>query len=228
MLKTVKKYLVTGLAAAILPMAAHAGEVTLTGEGSVKYTPDSARLQFTATAEDNLPANASDKVNRLIKQWRTAIEQYRDQLNDYHDADLNLYTRTIPAPERGQEPEQRAVASQTVSFTVDDLALLNPLLEQAQTLGLDYHLGSGSFYHSDESGLEKQALARAIADARSRCDFVADELDMSCGEVVTININGGHYPTPMRMAEAKSAADVVSSISDRELQASVSATFKLD
>ncbi|MCK7552131.1 SIMPL domain-containing protein [Marinobacter goseongensis] len=228
MLDALKKHLVPGLAVVLLPLAAQAGEVTLTGEGAVKYTPDSARVRFTASAEDNLPANASDEVNRMMAQWRSAIDAYRDQLDEYNDADLNLYTRMIPMQERDQEPEKRAVASQTVSFTIDDLALLNPLLAEAQKLGMDYHLGAGNFYHSDENGLQKQALARAIADARSRCDFVAEELDMSCGEVVTLNINGGHHPVPMMRAEAMSAGDAVSSISDRELRASVNATFKLD
>lgn len=227
MLDTLKRHLIPGLAAALIPLSVQAGDVSLTGEGAIKYTPDSARLQFTATAEDNLPTNASDRVNRMMEEWRSAIDDYRDRLNDYNDADLNLYTRLVPVQERGKEPEQRAVASQTVSFTIDDLTLLNPLLAEAQKLGMDYHLGAGNFYHSDEDGLQKQALARAIADARSRCEFVADELDMSCGEVVTININGGHRPVPM-MAEARSTGDAVSSVSDRELQASVSATFKLD
>lgn len=228
MLDALKKHLVPGLAVVLLPLAAQAGEVTLTGEGAVKYTPDSARVRFTASAEDNLPANASDEVNRMMAQWRSAIDAYRDQLDEYNDADLNMYTRMIPMQERDQEPEKRAVASQTVSFTIDDLALLNPLLAEAQKLGMDYHLGAGNLYHSDENGLQKQALARAIADARSRCDFVAEELDMSCGEVVTLNINGGHHPVPMMRAEAMSAGDAVSSISDRELRASVNATFKLD
>ncbi|MGM0767114.1 MAG: SIMPL domain-containing protein [Pseudomonadota bacterium] len=221
------KYLIPGLAAALLPFAAQAGEVTLSGEGSVTYTPDSARLQFTASAEDKLAANASDKVNQLMQQWRSGIGDYREQLNDYSDANLNLYTRTVPVQERGEEPEQRAVASQTVSFTIDDLSLLNPLLAQAQELGMDYHLGNGTFYHSEENDLQRQALARAIADARSRCEFVANELDRSCGDVVTINIDGGHRPVPM-MAEARSAGDAVSHVGDRELKASVSATFKLD
>ncbi|AZT84446.1 DUF541 domain-containing protein [Marinobacter sp. NP-4(2019)] len=224
----IKKHLLAGLAATLIPLAAQAGEVSLSGEGSVKYTPDSARLQFTASAEHNLPARASEKVNDMMAQWRDSISAYRDRLNDYSDANVNLYTRTLPVQERDQEPQKMAVASQTVSFTIDDLSLLNPLLEQAQKLGLDYHLGAGSFYHSDESGLQKQALAQAIADAKSRCEFVARQLDQSCGDVVNISVNGGHRPVPMMMAEAKSRADVVSSVGDRELQASVSATFELD
>ncbi|MEQ9544862.1 MAG: SIMPL domain-containing protein [Marinobacter sp.] len=228
MLNTMKKHLLPGLAATLIPLAAHAGEVSLSGEGAVKYTPDSARLQFTASAEHNLPARASNKVNEIMAQWRENISAYRDQLDDYSDANVNLYTRTLPVQERGQEPQKMAVASQTVSFSIDDLSLLNPLLEQAQKLGLDYHLGAGSFYHSDEPGLEKEALARAIADAKSRCEFVARQLEQSCGDVVKISVNGGHRPMPMMMAEAKSGADVVSSVGARELQASVSATFELD
>ncbi|MEC7376023.1 MAG: SIMPL domain-containing protein, partial [Pseudomonadota bacterium] len=130
--------------------------------------------------------------------------------------------------DRDSEPEQRAVASQTISFSISDLDLLNPLLQEAQAIGLDYHLGPHQFFHSNETGLEQEALARAIADAKARCQFVAKQLDQRCGEVVTLNINGGHRPIPMMMAEAKSAADTVSSVGEREIEASVTATFELE
>ena len=210
-----------------LPALAMAGEVTLTGEGSVRYEPDSARLQFTASAEHALPQKATEQVAALMEQWREGITDYRDRLNDYSDATVNLYTRTLPAPERDEEPQKRAVASQTISFSITDLSLLNPLLREAQAVGLDYHLGPHQFFHSNETGMEQEALARAIADAKARCRFVASQLDQTCGDVVTININGGHRPVPM-MAEAKSMSDTVSSGGEREIRASVSATFELD
>jgi len=214
--------------ALMMPGLALAGEVTLTGEGSVRYEPDSARLRFTASAEHPLAQKATERVAELMKQWRDGISSYRDQLSDYSDASLNLYTRTLPAREQGKDAEQRAVASQTISFSIHDLDLLNPLLQQAQSLGLDYHLGPQQFFHSDEAGMEQEALARAIADARARCRFVASQLDQTCGEVVTINVNGGHSPVPMMMAEAKTMSDTVSSVGEREIRASVSATFELE
>ncbi|HLT12697.1 MAG TPA: SIMPL domain-containing protein [Marinobacter sp.] len=221
--------LTTALIAGGLPaMAAYAGEVSLNGEGIVTYSPDSARLQFTVSAEHNLPEKASKQVADTMNQWREGIRNLRSQLEDYSDAEVNLYTRSLPVQERGQEPEQRTVASQTVSFSISDLELLNPLLEQAQKLGLQYHLGSHQFYHSNEQDLQRQALARAIDDARDQCRFVAEQLDKRCGDVVTINISGGHRPVPMMMAEAKSAGNTVSSVGPREVRASVSATFELD
>lgn len=229
LLRNTGKHLTTGLVAALLPVAAaQAGEVSLTGEGSVKYTPDSARLQFTAIAEHDLATKATQRVNELMEQWREGIRDYRDQLEDYSDATLNLYSRSLPIQERGQEPEKRAVASQTVSFIIHDLDLLNPLLAQAQNLGLDYRLGPHQFYHSDESGLEQQALALAIDDARERCEFVAKRLDKRCGEVKNINISGGHRPMPMMMAESRAADAAVSEVGPRELTASVNATFELE
>jgi len=216
------------VAATLLPLTAMAGEVSLNGEGSVRYTPDSARLQFTANAEHALSEKATQQVADAMRQWRAAIAPYRDQLEDYTDADISLYTRQLPGRNNGEERETLAVASQTVSFTIDDLELLNPVIDHAQDIGLQYHLGSHQFFHSKEVELEKQALANAIEDAKDRCQFVAGQLDKTCGEVITININGGHQPISMMRAEAKSASDTISSISPREVNASVNATFSLD
>ncbi|MBB5321290.1 SIMPL domain-containing protein [Marinobacter oulmenensis] len=216
------------LTATLSPLMAVAGEVSLTGQGSVSYTPDSARLQFTASAEHPLAEKASGQVTETMAQWRDAISDYRDQLQDYSDARVNLYTRQEPLRDKDQERETLAVASQTVSFTINDLELLNPLLEEAQSLGLQYHLGNGQFFHSNAEQMEQQALANAIADARQRCEFVAGQLDQTCGEVIRINIDGGFRPAPMMMAESRAKSDTVTSVGPREITASVNATFNLD
>lgn len=227
MLSNVHRYLLIPAALAALPLSVIAGEVSLSGQASVKYTPDSARLQFTASAEHNLPETATRRVNEQMEQWRDGISDYRDQLNSYSDASVNLYSRSLPSQDRSQKPEKVAVASQTVSFTIDDLTLLNPVLEQAQVLGMNYNVGPHQFFHSNESSLRKQALAGAIADARARCEFVANELDKRCGEVVNINIDDGHQPVPM-MAEMRASSGAVSEVGPRELTARVSATFELE
>lgn len=228
MLSTFHRYLLIPTALALFPLVTLAGEVSLSGQASVKYTPDSARLQFTANAEHNLPEQATRRVNEQMEQWRERISGFRDQLEAYSDASVNLYSRSIPSRERDQKPEKMAVASQTVSFTIDDLSLLNPILEQAQALGMDYNLGPHQFFHSDESSLRKQALAGAIADARARCEFVANELDRQCGEVINISINDGHQPPVPMMAEMRASSDTVSDVGPRELTARVSATFELE
>ncbi|QSP94422.1 SIMPL domain-containing protein [Marinobacter salinisoli] len=217
-----------GVPLMLLPALALAGEVSLSGEGSVRYQPDSARLQFTAVVEHEVPQQATEQVAALMAQWRDAIEDYEDDLQDYTDANVHLYSRTLPPSERGGEPDKKAVASQTVTFEINDLSLLNPLLQQAQSIGLRYNLSPGHFFYSEEEELEQEALARAIADARARCEFVADQLGESCGDVISMQVNGGMHPGPRMMAEARAAADTVSNVGIREVTASVTATFELD
>ncbi|MGO2136342.1 MAG: SIMPL domain-containing protein [Marinobacter sp.] len=212
----------------LVPGLVMAGEVTLTGEGTVRYEPDSARLKFTASAEHELPRKATEQVSSMMEQWREGISDYLPQLQEYSDASVNLYSRTLPSENRDKEPQKRAVASQTISFSISDLSLLNPVLQQAQALGLNYNLGPHQFFHSDETQLEQEALALALADAKSRCEFVAKQMDQSCGDVVSININGGHRPMPMMMSAEARGADSISSVGEREISASVNATFELD
>lgn len=213
----------------LMSSAAVAGELSLSGTGTVRYEPDSARLRFTASAEHPLATQASEQVHALMQQWRRKIQPWRDRLEDYTDARLNLHTRTLPPQKPDGEIRQSAIATQTVSFSIHDMSLLNPLLEAAQTLGLAYSLGPADFYHSEQDRLEREALAAAIADARSRCEFVASELGQRCGDVITMNINGGSQPRPMvMMAEARAARDVVSDTGIRELTVTISATFELE
>ncbi len=213
-----------------LPAAALAGEVSLSGEGAVRYQPDSARLTFSATATHQNSKQATEAVQQKMARWHEGISAHRSKLMDYNDAEVTLYTRSLAPAKDGEKAKRQSVAAQNVSFSINDLSLLNPLLEQAQKTGMEYRLGNDQFFHSNEAELEQKALAAAISDARQRCDFVALQFERKCGEVVTININGGHRPGPMMMmsADAKLETKNISSVAQREINASVNATFKLD
>ncbi|WP_336366962.1 SIMPL domain-containing protein [Marinobacter sp. C2H3] len=216
------------LAIALVPAVASAGELSLTGQGAVRYQPDSATLSFSATAENPDAATASEQVRKQMSAWRKKTAQWRDQLEDYTDASLSLYTRPVPSRDGSSSDHQVAVASQTVSFTLHDLKLLNPLLEQAQALGLEYQLNPRQFFHSNQEALEQQALGKAIDNARAQCAFVASKLGQSCGAVKSMTVNGGYRPVPVMMAEARMTKDAVSSVGPQDIEASVSVTFELD
>lgn len=218
----------------LLPALAVSAEVSLTGEGQVRYVPDSARLSFTISAEHPDSDQALEQVRSTMTQWRETISDIRDQLVDYTDASARLYQRQQPPRpvsdgSSNEEPAMIAVASQTVSFELHDLQLLNPVLEKAQNLGMNYSLDQHQFFHSDEEKLQREALAKAIRNARERCRFAAAQLDMTCGEVKSLDLqssSGG--PVRMRMSEASSAADTVSEVGPREVSATVQATFVME
>lgn len=213
------------------PALAAPAEVSLTGEGQVRYVPDSARLSFTVTAEDENADRALSDVRGTMEQWRESIADLQDQLVDYSDASAHLYQRQqYPRREDGEmgEPTTIAVASQTVSFEIHDLKLLNPVLSKAQDLGMNYNLGQHQFFHSGEEALQRDALAKAISNARERCQFAAEQLDMDCGAVKSLNLQySGGGPVMMRMQEASTKADTVSQVGPREISATVQATFTM-
>lgn len=213
------------------PVLAAPAEVSLSGEGQVRYVPDSARLSFTVTAEHTDSNRAVSEVGGIMELWRESIAGLRNQLVDYSDASVHLYQRQqSPRQQDGEtgEPRTIAVASQTVSFEIHDLTLLNPVLSKAQNLGMNYNLGQHQFFHSEEQALQRQALARAIDDARERCQFAARQLDMACGRVRSLNLqSSGGGPVMMRMQEASATADTVSQVGPREISATVQATFTM-
>lgn len=212
------------------PALADPPEVSLSGEGQVRYVPDSARLSFTVSAENADSDEALSKVRAVMEQWRESIADVRSELVDYSDASAHLYQRQrYPQRDDGDadEPRTIAVASQSVSFEIHDLRLLNPVLTKAQNLGMNYNLGEHQFFHSGEEALQQDALAKAIANARERCQFAAKQLDMNCGEVKSLNLqSSGGGPVLMRMQES-STADTVSQVGPREISATVQATFTM-
>lgn len=218
----------TILALGLLPALALAGEVSVTGEGKVEYTPDSIRLQFTAREEDKDPQVATESVKEKISQWEEAVSAYRNQLEDYDSATLNLYSQQFPPNKDGEQPRSRAVASQSVSFTLPALDSLNPVLQAAQESGLEYHISDGNFFHSNEAKLEREALGKAIDDAREQCEFIAMRLNQTCGDVKMLSTSFGGHPVPMMMAEARGKSGPVTAIGNRELTVTVSATFEID
>ncbi|WP_328187771.1 SIMPL domain-containing protein [Marinobacter sp. OP 3.4] len=214
----------------VAPALAAPAEVSLTGEGKVRYIPDSARLSFTVTAEHEDSDKAISEVRAVMERWRESITDIRDQLVDYSDASAHLYQRQHhPRNGESEEPKTIAVASQTVSFEVHDLTLLNPVLTRAQDLGMNYNLGQHQFFHSDEEQLQQDALAKAISNARDRCQFAAEQLGMDCGEVKSLNLqSSGGGPIMMRMQEASATADTVSEVGPRDINATVQATFTME
>ncbi|MFC4260520.1 SIMPL domain-containing protein [Marinobacter lacisalsi] len=206
-------------------------EVSLSGEGQVRYVPDSARLNFTVSAENTDSDQALSKVRAVMEQWRESIAEIRSELVDYSDASAHLYQRQrYPQRDNGDsgEPRTIAVASQAVSFEIHDLNLLNRVLTKAQNLGMNYNLSQHQFFHSNEETLQREALAKAIANARERCQFAAEQLDMDCGEIKSLNLqSSGGGPVLMRMQESSAVADTVSQVGPREISATVQATFTM-
>lgn len=215
--------LVTWITVPLLLMttAALAGTVTVTGEGTQHFTPDSAHLTFTALGKGASVAQAQQALSQSLRQWDRRIKAMRARLTDYSDATVTVYSI------RDADHRQIKVASRQISFRLGNLELLDKLLAAADAANFQYRLDGNDFYSSQQDQLSRDALAAAIRDARGQCRFVAKQLGETCGEVKTMQVSrGSPRPRPLVMsARANGPAPV--EVGRQSLQVRVNATFEI-
>lgn len=220
------------LTAVLLAMAlaspAAAGALTLTGEGQVQYLPDAVHFELGTQTRADSAAAARAAAGERIDAWHEAIGGLRQELEEYDDSQIRI-TEVVDYDDQGRPTDKRFfLASQTVRFNLKNLELLNQVIAAAEKANLSYQLNENSYYASRSAELENAALAAAIDDAKARCVFVADRLQRRCGKVETLRVlDQGRQPRPMMM-DMNRSKESVSRVGEREISASVEATFALD
>ncbi len=192
--------------------------ITVTGEGSVKAVPDEAQMSFGVqtrrdTAKAAVAANA-DAMREVISALRQAGARQiaTEWVSVYPSSDddgrVNGYT-----------------ASNSVS-AVADVEDAPGVLDAAAGAGANDISGPG-LGSSDAEALYRQALGKAVDDARLRAEALAKASGRSLGSVTTI-VEGGSEATPM-FREAAQASDGSTPIvpGEQETAATVSVTFSL-
>ena len=120
-------------------------------------------------------------------------------------------------------------AHNSVSATIKELARTGAVIDAAVAAGAN-QISGPSLTHGDPESLYRQALAAAVADARTKAQALAAAANVSLGRVTAV-VEGGSAPTPMPLTAAKAAADAVSSTpiepGQREIGATVSVTFSI-
>ncbi|MAM00538.1 MAG: hypothetical protein CL583_19050 [Alteromonadaceae bacterium] len=209
-------------------LLAQAGTVTLNGEGTVHFQPDAVRFELTAQARGDSAAAARQAVGKRVTKWQDQADDLLGKLQNYDDSQVTLHEVRVYDDNGRPTEDYYFEASQSVRFNLTELALLNSVIEAADAADLTYNLTQDSYYATQSNELKSAALAAAIQDAQARCRFVAEKLDARCGEVETLRVlDQGGFPRPvMRAMDAR--AESVSKVGDREISASVEASFKLD
>lgn len=205
-----------------------AGTVSLTGEGTVHFTPDAARFMLNAQARAGSAAAARQAVGERIDSWEKQAGDLLGKLQDYDDSQVTVHEGRVYDDGGRPTDEYYFEASQSVRFNLTDLALLNAVIAAAESANLTYNLTQNSYYATQSEELRDAALAAAIGDAQQRCAFVAEKLDARCGAVESLRVlDQGGVPRPL-MRAMDSGAETVSSVGDRTITATVEASFKLD
>jgi uncharacterized protein YggE len=228
--------LACGLLPAVASGAAEQAEpryVSVSGEGEVHAAPDRATVTLGIQAREPTLEAARVTANRVVAALLKVTR------------DLRIPESSVRSTRIGVNPEyswndarhERRLVGYDVQrqLIVDlrDLERLGELIEQSVTAGANL-VGDPVLESSERADLERQALARAVDDARRNAAVLARALDASVGppRSITTTAAGGRpvpmLPTRMAMAKATSAeAPETYQSGELTFTATVSATFDL-
>ena len=192
--------------------------LTVNGLGTVKAVPDEAQMSFGVetrrpTAQAAVAANA-DAMRRVINALRQAgAREIATQ-----------WVSVYPYMSDGTTIDGYS-ASNSVS-AVSDVGDAASLIDAAAEAGANQVSGPG-LSSSNAEELYRQALAKAVADARLRADVLAKASGRSLGQITAIVEGGAATPLPYAERAALDAGSTPIVPGQQETSASITVTFSL-
>lgn len=204
--------------------------VVVRGEGEVRATPDMATIGLGAEHTAPTPKEAQAVVARVM----TAVQQRLVAAGVPKEA---IRTTAYDVQARidwvnGKQVPRGYLARHAVDVRVDDIAKVGELLELAIAAGGTSVQGV-RFDLKQRDALEREALTKAVADARARAEAAAAGAGSTVAGIVRIEeagvMGGGPEPVMMRMAAAPMAQDSAPPVAPGEtvIRATVTLTARL-
>jgi len=180
------------------PAAARA--ITVVGEGTVNLEPDLATINVGAEARADAVSEAKAEVDAQMAAITAALQQAGVDERDIQTSHYSIYYEQEPMPvmSEGPAPENRGGyrVSTMVRVTVRDVDKAGDVLDAVVQAGANQVAGV-SFTVSDESTWQSDARAKAMADARSRAQELAELADVALGDVLSVSEVIGSSPIPV-------------------------------
>jgi uncharacterized protein len=185
--------------------------INVSGQGEIHAEPDRAVLTLgvearkpkmeEARAEVTKTVEAVMKLTRDLKIDPKYVRTTRINVQPEYNWDNNARERNLIG----------YFVSRQVEIELRDLEKLGRLLEQSIDLGVN-QLGDPRLDSSKRHEFEREALAKAVADARLNAEAVAKAAGARLGPPRTISASSGFVPPPMpmmkvQMARAEAASD---------------------
>lgn len=198
----------------LLPLYLLAGELTLSKTSSVSLPPNQATLSLAiitenATAEEAIRENRtqSEALFALIKKLNLQASTEQFQL--------------FPMRE-GEEKRVRFHVVNQLRVTTKELDTLGKLIDQMGEAGAS-QINQLTFSNDDPKEARKQAIERAVSEAKQEAEILATAAGLTLTEIKKIELDGNVSFQPVMLAKSTSILP-----SDLEISATVTLTFKVE
>jgi uncharacterized protein len=169
--------------------------ISVSGDATAYGKPDTAVAQVGVQTRNADAGAAVDENTNTMNAIMAALTGLGVAEEDIQTSNFSVYANQN-YDTNGQPTDVVYIADNTVTVTVRDLTKLGDVLGQTVAAGANNIYGV-SFTVSDQSALEADARAKAMADAKARADQLAQAAGVTLGAPVTITeLSGGVIPYP--------------------------------
>lgn len=185
------------------PQGARARSVTVSGRGEVQAEPDRALVTLGVQARLPKLEEARAEVNKKVE---AVLKLTRDLKID---SKYVRSTRISIQPEYSYENNARNLLGYLVWRQVEvdlrNLDLLGQLLERAADVGVN-QLGEPRLDSSKRAELEREAMAKAVADARLNAEALVKAAGARMGPVRAMSASSNSVAPPMPFLRMQSVS----------------------
>jgi uncharacterized protein YggE len=160
-----------------------AGTLSVVGTGSVTTTPDTARLSAGVTTQGSTASEAMDSNAE-------AMQKVIDALKNAGIASKDLQTEFVSVNPRYDESSGQTItgysASNSVSAVVRGLSDVGDVIDAAVAAGAN-NVNGPSLSRDDQDKLYRDALEKAVANARDKANALASAAGVSLGKIRSLS-----------------------------------------
>jgi len=189
--------------------------ITVTGQGEVMASPDTATFSFSVIGDGATTAEAQGRVDPIMKKALDYLKAQGVADKDIQTSDYNVspkYTYQQGSCISTYCPPSNPVingyeVNQTVAVKVRDLSKAATVLGGLTSVGVSSETNL-SFIIDKEDDLKNQARSQAIQKAQDQAKELAKELGVHLGDITSFSENSGGY-VPMMYDKAMSSGAAV-------------------
>lgn len=206
-------------------------QITVSGEGKIKVTPDEAMITVAVENTGKESAEVKKKNDEIVDKVLKLIKQRGIPTSDYQTQRVNLYKNYDYNAKK-----YNYVANQTISIHLKDLSKYDKLMMDLVDSGINSIQGV-EFKSSKIKEYESQARKKAMLDAKQKAeDYVSVLVGQKVGKALVISDNSyTNYPRPvfaemktMAMADGASTPQETLAIGEIEIVSNISVSFVLE
>lgn len=217
--------------------------IEVSGVGTVKASPDVAKITFGHTVEREDLATAQSDLEDVMSEAIDSLDEFDIAKEDISQQSYNSYPRyeyrqncTGINCVDGNRVLVGYEVQQTIQVTVREIDNAGEVLAALGSTGVT-RLNGPAFEIDDPSIYQQEARSKAIEDARAEAKILANDLGVRLGKMIDFYENSYGGPMPYATMRNTAAYDMVAEeaefkevtvpVGEDEIQVNVTLVFKI-